>query len=109
MTPIENAKDLIGTIPQISECCQGATMQVPIATISALRISIDTASDANEAMVRLLAKCRGVVQANIVWLQAQADAEAVRLGRPSDRNEETLMGARALLADVEAFLGLTDD
>lgn len=109
MSPVQTAKDILTTIPNVLNCCSNGRMDVPVATMAALRQAIDNAADEEECVCRLLARCRGVVRQHVIRCQVQADVEAAESGRMHARSEEALNGARELLCAIEARLGVDRD
>ena len=109
VTPVQTVADLVSTIPSISACCGQQGQEVSYATLHALRQAVANATDEEECVVRLLARCRCIVREHVIRCQVQADADAAYGGHPHPRSEEALTSARELLHSIEARLGVADD
>lgn len=109
VTPVQTVADLVSTIPSISACCGQQGQEVSYATLNALRAAVANATDEEECMCRILARCRGVIREHVIRCQVQADADAAIGGKAHPRSEEALQSAKELLHAVEARLGVQDD
>lgn len=109
VTPVQTIADLLSTIPSVSACCGQTGQEVAYSTLNALRVASENASDEEECIHRLLARCRSIVREYVIRCQIQADADASTLGKAHPRSEDALIAARELLNAVEARLGVEND
>jgi len=108
MTPLQSARDILQTIPQIGLCCDGK-QSVESSTLAALRDAVANATDEEECVHRLLARCRVIAYRELIRARVQADADAAMNGKAHPRSEEDLSHAQELVAALDARLGVNDD
>jgi hypothetical protein len=109
MSPVQTIADLMSTIPANMDCCGSGMQSVSMATLNGLRDAARNATDEEECVCRLLARCRTIAREHLIRCQVQADADASLGGKPHPRSEEALQSARELLHAIEARLGVEHD
>jgi hypothetical protein len=109
MSPVQTITDLLSTIPATLDCCGSGTQAVSMTTLNGLRDAAKNATDEEECVCRLLARCRSIVREHVMRCQVQADVDASLSGKPHARSEEALQSARELLHAIEARLGVDLD
>ena len=108
MTPAQMAADILATVPRTIPCCAG-TQPVEVKTLESLRDAVQNAVVEEELVHRILARCRPVIRAHVVRMQAEADGAAALQGKPNATSEEWLQSARELAMSVDARLGVLND